>query len=272
MRLLVANLRKLVRRPASFVTLALVAGLLVLVYASLIITARVSTDPAAALATRSLITFPNAWVTVLDLILGVASFLALAFAGAVAGSEWSWGTLKAAVARGESRGGYQVSMLLGVVVAIIVGLLVLYLVGLLISVAGAVVLGQSLDAVADPDGYGAVPLALARSSLALALYASFGYAVATVARSQIAGIAVAIGVYFVEGIGRFFASEILQWSPFGAAEALTSAGGEVSIGTGPGAVTLHQLGDPLAAIVTATWMVVAIVVTIVFTQRAEING
>jgi hypothetical protein len=157
-------------------------------------------------------------------------------------------------------------------VAIIVGLLVLYLVGLVISIVGAVVLGQSLDAVGDPDGYGALPMALARSSLALALYASFGYAVATVARSQIAGIAVAIGVYFVEGIGRFFASEILQWSPFGAAEALTSAGGEVSIGSGPGAVTLHQLGDPLAAIVTGIWIVVAIVVTIGFTQRAEIGG
>ena len=113
-------------------------------------------------------------------------------------------------------------------------------------------LGQSLDAVTDPDGFGAVPEALARSSLALTLYASFGYAVATVARSQIAGIAVAIGVYFVEGIGRFFASEILQWSPFGAAEAVTSVGGEVSLGTGPGAVTLHQLGDPLAAIVTTS--------------------
>jgi hypothetical protein len=272
MRLLVANLRKLVRRPASYVTLLLVAALLALVYASLIITARVSTDATAALAARSLITFPNAWVSVLNVILGVASFLALAYAGAVAGSEWSWGTLKGAVARGESRGGYQVSMLAGVVLAIIVGLVVLYVVGVIVSIVGAVVLGQSLDAVADPDGFGPLPEALARSGLALALYASFGYAVATVARSQIAGIAVAIGVYFVEGIGRFFASEILQWSPFGAAEALTSAGGEVSVGSGPGSVTLHQLSDPTAAIVTGAWIVVALVVTIAFTERAEIGG
>ena len=37
-------------------------------------------------------------------------------------------------------------------------------------------------------------------------------------------------------------------------------------------MTLHQLGDPLAAIVTATWIVVALVVTIGFTERAEIGG
>jgi hypothetical protein len=271
-RILVATLRKLVRRPASYVSLGLVTALLALVFVSIIITARVSTDPTSALSTRAIVSFPGAWTNVLQLILGVASFLALAYAGAVAGSEWSWGTLKAAVARGESRGGYQAATLSGVTVAVVVGLLVLYLAGVALSIVGSVVLGQPLDAVADPDGISAVPEALGRAVLALALYVSFGYAVATVARSQIAGIAVAVVVYFVEGIARFFLSDLLQWSPFAAAEALVSGGGSVSLGDGPGSVTLHRLEDPLALVVTLVWIAVGVAVAVVFTERAEIGG
>ena len=272
MRLLVATLRKLVRRPASYVSLGLVAALLALVFLSIIITARVSTDPTSALSTRAIVSFPGAWSNVLQLIMGVASFLALAYAGAVAGSEWSWGTLKAAVARGESRGGYQLSTFAGVAVAVVIGLLVLYLAGIALSIVGSLVLGQPLTGVTDPEGLAAVPEALGRSIVALALYVSFGYAVATVARSQIAGIAVAIVVYFVEGIARFFLSDLLQWSPFAAAEALISGGGSVSIGEGPGGLTLQRLDDPLAAIVTVAWIVVGLAVSVLFTERAEIGG
>jgi hypothetical protein len=101
---------------------------------------------------------------------------------------------------------------------------------------------------------------------------SFGYAVATVARSQIAGIAVAIVVYFVEGIARFFLSDLLQWSPFAAAEALVSGGGSVSIGNGPGSVTLQRLDDPLALVVSLAWIATGVAVAVAFTERAEIGG
>jgi hypothetical protein len=117
-----------------------------------------------------------------------------------------------------------------------------------------------------------VPEALGRAVVALALYVSFGYAVATVARSQIAGIAVAIVVFFVEGIARFFLSDVLQWSPFAAADAVASGGGSVSIGEGPGSLTLHRLDDPVALAVTLAWIAVGVAVTILFTQRAEIGG
>jgi hypothetical protein len=272
MRVLVATLRKLRRRPASYVSLGLVAALLALVFVSLIVTARLSTDPSSALTTRAIVSFPGAWTNVLQLILGVASFLALAYAGAVAGSEWSWGTLKSAIARGESRGGYQAATLSGVALAVVIGLLVLYLAGIVLAMIGSVVLGQPLDSVTNPDGIGAVPEALGRAVVALAMYVSFGYAVATVARSQIAGIAVAIVVYFVEGIARFFLSDLLQWSPFAAAEALVSGGGSVSIGNGPASLTLHRLDDPVALVVTLAWIAIGVAVVVVFTERAEISG
>ncbi len=66
MRLLVANLRKLVRRPASWVTLILLLALLALIFVALIAAARTSPEPEAALGARLFVTFPGAYELVLD--------------------------------------------------------------------------------------------------------------------------------------------------------------------------------------------------------------
>ena len=50
-----------------------------------------------------MLTFPGAYDQVLSFILGLGGRFAVIYGAAVAGSEWSWGMLKAAVARGESR-------------------------------------------------------------------------------------------------------------------------------------------------------------------------
>ena len=250
MRLLVANLRKLVRRPGELRDARPVAALLVLVYATLIITARVSTDPSRG--TRGpvlLITFPDAWVTVLDLILGVASFLALAFAGGGRGIGVVVGN-----AQGGRRARREPRRLPGLD-------------------AGRGRRARSSSGCSSCTSSASSSRSWARScsasrwtpsatrtgtgrcrwrSLAPASPSRCMPRSATrwrpsrAARSRASRSA--IGVYFVEGIGRFFASEILQWSPFGAAEARdVRRRARSSIGTGPGAVTLHQLGDPLAA-------------------------
>ena len=46
--------------------------------------------------------------------------------------------------------------------------------------------------------------------------AAFGYAIATVARSQLAGIAVGVGLFFAEGIAGLFLPDVFKWFPFSA--------------------------------------------------------
>ena len=108
MRLFVAGLRKLVRRPATYVTFGLLVGLLALIYIAVGATARQAAaaggDGAQALL---LVTFPRAYTLLLSFILGLGGLFAMIYGAAVAGSEWTWGTLKSAVARGESRSRYQ---------------------------------------------------------------------------------------------------------------------------------------------------------------------
>lgn len=271
MRLLAAHLRKLVRRPASWVTLVLLLALLALIYLALIAGARTSGDPQTALGARLFVTFPAAYELVLTLILGIGGLLAVTYGAAVAGSEWGWGTLKSAAARGESRTRYTLLNYVAVAILVVVGLVVAFLLGVAGSAAGAVVLNSSLDGMGDRDGLLRLPELLARASLALAMNTAFGFAIATVARSQLAGIAVGVGLFFAEGIAGLFLPDVFQWFPFSAASAVTAAGSGAGLGGG-GAVVATQLDPDTAIVAVVVWLVVALGITALFTERAEIGG
>jgi len=255
MRLLGANLRKLLRRPASWVTLLLLIALLALIYFALIAAARTATDPQAALGARLFVTFPRAYELVLTLILGIGGLLAVTYGAAIGGSEWGWGTLKAAVA-----------------VFVILGLALAFLIGVVGAAIGALVLGAGLDGMTDRDGLLGLPELFGRAGLALSMNAAFGYAVATVARSQLAGIAVGVGLFFAEGIAGLFLPDVFQWFPFSASSAVTAANGDAAIGGGGASAIVTQLDPNTAIIAVVVWLVVALGVTAVFTERAEIGG
>jgi len=72
----------------------------------------------------SLVTFPGAYDVVLSFILGLGGLFAVIYGAAVAGSEWTFGTLKNAVARGESRSRYTLLSFASIAVVIAVGLVV----------------------------------------------------------------------------------------------------------------------------------------------------
>ena len=130
MRLLRANLRKLIRRPATWVTFVLLVGLLGLIFLALIASAQQAERPAGGARARgSVVTFPGAYRAILTLILGIGGLLAVAYGAAIAGSEWTWGTLKAAVARGESRSRYTLLGFAGVLAVVLIGMLVAFVLG-----------------------------------------------------------------------------------------------------------------------------------------------
>ena len=145
MRLLRANLRKLVRRPATWVTFLLLVALVGLLYLALIASSQQAENPQAKLAAQLVVTFPGAYANAASLVLGLGGILALTFGAAIAGSEWPWGTLKAAIARGESRSRYTLVGYLGVVVAVVIGFLAAYALALVGAAIGSAILGVPLD-------------------------------------------------------------------------------------------------------------------------------
>jgi len=270
MRIFVATLRKLVRRPATFVTLGLLVGLLALILIGVSATANQPGQGMGERAALQLVTFPGAYTIILSFILGLGGLFAVIYGAAVAGSEWTWGTLKSAVARGESRSRYQLLTFAAIAIMVGLGLLVAFAAGVAVAVVGANIAGVSTAGLSDSGTLGSLPEQLGRGWLAIVEEGALGFAIATLARSQLAGIGAGIGVYFGEQFSTIFLPDIVKYLPFNAASASISTSGGDPFGDGGGIVS--SLAPNEAIVVVVAWLIGALVVTLLFTERAEISG
>lgn len=271
MRLFTSGVRKLARRPASFITLLILAGLMLLIFIAIGTAAnRPDTTPnGPGRAAAALLTFPGAYDGVLSFILGLGGLFAVIYGAAVAGSEWSWGTLKSAIARGESRIGYAVLSFASVAFMIVVGLLVAFVIGIIGALIGATLGHISTSGLGDAETIGRLPNQMVRGGLAIVEEGALGFTIATLARSQLAGIGAGIALYFGENFARIFLPDIVKYLPFTAATSVVANPGGGGFGGGQSAAAL----SPDAALVAVIlWLVGSLVVVGVFTWRAEIRG
>lgn len=268
MRVFRAGLRKLLRRPASFVTVGLMVALLVLVTISVgAAHDQLQTQQGGRQAVL-LVTFPLAYEIILGFILSLGGLLSLVYGAAIAGSEWTWGTLKTAVARGEGRSWYVVWTFAAIAVLVAIGLAGSYLIGIGGSLIGATLAAVPTDGLRDAATLGRLPELLGRSWLTLAEQAAIGFAVATMARSQLAGIGVGIAASIGEQFASLFFPEIVKWFPFSAAGSAVVTGAA----SNGGQQLVPSLDPNTALIVVIAWLIAAQVVAALVTERAEIGG
>ena len=269
MRLFRSGLRKLVRRPATFVTFGLLVGLLALIYLAVGATARQQTgDGDGGRSALLLLTFPGAYTLLLSFILGLGGLFAMIYGAAIAGSEWTWGTLKSAVARGESRSRYQLVSFASIAVMVGIGMVVAFAIGIVVAFIAAVIAQVPTEGISDGATLRTLPELLARGWLALAEACALGFAIATLARSQLAGIGVGIAVYFGEQFASIFLPDIVKYLPFNAANAVVAT----TSTPGGGGGQIARLDPEVALVVVAAWLIGALAVTALFTERAEISG
>lgn len=270
MRLLLSGLRKLVRRPATYVTFGLLVGLLSLILIAVGATAGRQLADDDGRQALLLVTFPGAYTLILSFILGLGGLFAVIYGAAVAGSEWTWGTLKSAVARGESRTRYQLWSFAAIAIMVGLGLTLALAAGVAVAVVGANLGGVSTAGLSDAKTLGTIPELLVRGWLAIVEEGALGFAIATLARSQLAGIGAGIAFYFGEQFASIFLPDVVKYLPFNAASAVVATtGGD---GFGGGGATLPRLEPDVAMLVVAAWLVGALVVSAVFTERADISG
>ena len=269
MRLFVSGLRKLVRRPATWVTLGLLIGLLVLILLAVGATANSRSVRTNGEAGKLLLTFPGAYDRILQFITGLGGLFALIYGAAIAGSEWSWGTLKWAVARGESRIRYALTTYATIAVMIGFGLLVTFAVGVVAAIAGAHLADVSTSGLGDSATLSDLPERLLKGWFAIVEEGALGFAIATLARSQLAGIGVGIAFYFGEGFAALFLPDQVKYLPFSVASASlqTGASGAGALAGGQSALPADQ-----ALILVGVWLVGALIVAAIFSDRAEVTG
>jgi len=271
-RIFVASLRKLVRRPASFVILGILIGLLSLILIAVAATASQPGAPEEQRAGLLLVTFPGAYTSILSFILGLGGLFAVIYGAAIAGSEWTWGTLKSAVARGESRSRYQLLSFAAIALMIGIGMLIAFGAGIVVAVIGANIAGVSREGLSDAETLGTLPELLGRGWLAIVEVGALGFAIATLARSQLAGIGAGIAFFFGEQFATFFLSDIVKYMPFNAANAVVATPGEGGFSGGGGGSVISSLEPNQALLVVVAWLVGSLLVATLFTERAEISG
>lgn len=267
-----SGLRKLVRRQATWLTLGLLAGLLALIVIAVGATANrpgaSSRERAVAL---SLVTFPGAYDAILSFILGLGGLFAVIYGAAIAGSEWTFGTLKNAVARGEGRSRYILLSFASIAVAIAIGLVAAFAIGVVAALVGANLAGTSTGGLTDAATLGRLPEQFARGSLAIIMEGAMGFTIATLARSQLAGIAAGIGLYFGETFAGIFLPDIVKFLPFNVATASVATGTATGGGFG-GAAQVASLDANAALVLVVVWLIGSLAVAALFTERAEISG
>ena len=272
MSLFVSGLRKLRRRPATWVTLGLLAGLLALVIVAVGATSNRAgaTGPERA-AILSLVTFPAAYDEILTFILGLGGLFAVIYGAAIAGSEWQWGTLKNAVARGQSRSRYVLLTFASVAVVIAVGLVITFIIGVVAALIGASIAGVSTSGLTDSATLGRLPEQFVRGWVAIVEEGALGFAIATLAGSQLAGIGAGIALYFGETFAGIFLPDIVKYLPFSVATASVNTGGAPT-GGGFGGRAVAALDANTALLLVVLWLIGALLVAAVYTERAEISG
>jgi ABC-type transport system involved in multi-copper enzyme maturation permease subunit len=269
MRLVGSHLHRLLRRPATWITLVLLAAMIALVFVALAATAEQAASQPGGAAILSLLTFPIAYAFVLAFVIDIGSLFAVIYFAAVAGSEWNWGTFKNAVARGESRSRYVLSAFVALALMAGAGMLLVFVIGVGSALAGAGIAGVGTDGVGDRDTLLGLPNQLWRGWLALAEAGAIGFAFATVARSTLAGVGAGVALYFIEGFASLLLPDIVRWLPFSAASSVI-AGADTTGLQGGAAGTPLEPG--VALVVVLAWLVGSLVVAAVFSERAEITG
>jgi len=272
MRLFVSTLGKLRNRLATWLTLGLLILLMAVIYLAVGATAKETATRPNGAAALLLITFPGAYALILSFVLGLGGLFVMAYAAAIAGSEWTWGTLKTAVARGESRSRYMLTTYLGIALLAGIGMLVAFAVGVVVTFLAAKLAGVSTDGITDTSIFGNLPEQFLRGWYGLVELGAVGFTIATLARSQLAGVGAGIGIYFAGTFAGLFLPDVVKYLPFAAADSLISvdsAGGSASAGGGQ---SLARLDPNTALVVVGLWLIASLAVTALFTERAEISG
>ena len=196
MRLVRAELLKLQKRTATYVVLGVVLVIMAVIYLIVGLTPRSPVvDPAA-----DVLTFPSAFRTLGRFVFGMGSLLAVAYAAAFVGADWSWGVLRNFVSRGESRALYILAKAAGLAVVFAIGVLIIYLVGVVLVYLASAMRGAGPGDPFSPSSVRQLVDSLLLGYPVLLERAAIGFAVAVLLKSQLAGVIVGIVLFIGEGI------------------------------------------------------------------------
>ena len=150
---------------------------------------------------REAFVLPWSLTTTLNTIQSLGSILLGIVAASLVGTEYSWGTVRSCLVRGETRSRYLLTKLLGLTTVGLVLLTAAFAVGLIFTLITTRLADQpiTLD-VPDGPSLPEVPLMFLRSAFSVLPYALMAFLLAELFHSTAAGVGGGLVYVFVEGI------------------------------------------------------------------------
>ncbi len=214
-RLISAELFKLRKRSMTRVLLFVLIGIMVVLYLVLLAVSKVAIpahDPQEIGGIQNLLGLPVALPFALSILSSFGSVLAVILIASSIGNEYSWRTIRTILICSESRLRLLGAKLISAGILILIGMVVGLAIGFIMSLITTAIGGYAFDFSFITGGYLLDQLVqFWRTFYVLIPYVLLGFLFAVVGRSAMPGIALGIGVFFLESIVTTFMSLAGGW-------------------------------------------------------------
>ena len=203
-KLIAAELYKLRKRLMSRVLLYVLVGIIIVLYFLLLAVSKVSMPghgPGEIADIQNLLGLPVAIPFALFIASSLGSVLAVILVASCIGSEYNWRTIRTILISSESRFKLLGAKLISTGIFILIGMIIAVIAGFIMSLITTAIGGYAFDFGFMTGGYIWDQFAqFWRTFFVLIPYSLVGFLLAIVGRSAMPGIALGIGVLFLESI------------------------------------------------------------------------
>lgn len=262
-------------------------GIMILLYFLLLAISKVNL-PAGAAGGRigniqNLLGLPLALPFALSMIPSFGSILAIILMASTIGSEYNWRTIRSAVANSESRFKLLVAKITAVVIFVLIGMVIGLAVGFVMSLITTAIGGYKFDFSFATGSYlWEQFLQFWRTFYVLLPYMMLSFMFSIVGRSVMPGIALGVGVLFLESIITTFMTlaggwiaNIPAYLPAANIRAITSLANLPSnfmAGMATGVSSNNLPGITHAAVTLAVYIVIFVIIAFYVFRKRDVTG
>jgi ABC-2 type transport system permease protein len=283
-RLISSELFKLRQRTMTWVLLYIFAGIVVILYMLLYAISRLALptpDQGGVGDIENLLGLPVAVPFALTLLTSFGTVLAVIVIASAVGNEYGWHTIRIALISSESRLKFLGAKLISVTIIIIIGMIAGVIIGFAMSLITTAIGGYAFKFDFATGAYiWDQFLQFWRTFYVLMLYVMLGFLCAVLGRSALAGIAVGIGVLFLEpiitGLMRLAGGVVAKIPDYllaanvNAIQALNQLPG--GLGQGLGGASVQTPPVTQAYVMIAAYIVLFGVIAFTVFQRRDVTG
>ena len=201
LRLIRAELFKLRKRKMTWILLAVLTGVIILINFLLLAIAEVNFPSVPHGRMQNLLGLPVTFPLTLSILSSFGSVLAVVFLASSMGSEFNWRTIRVAVVSSESRFKLLGAKLISAAIFILIGMVLGLVTGLFISIVTTSIGGYKFDFSFASNSYlWEQFLQFWRTFYILIPYMLLGFMFSIVGRSAMPGISLGIGIIFLESV------------------------------------------------------------------------